>query len=270
MLREPLVAVALLGAALFVLYQAVAPPEVSQEIVVTADVLAGLRQDFRRRTGREPSAADERGLVDRYVADEAMVREAIAMGLDRGDIVIRRRLLQKMEFVLENSDPVPDATRAELEAYFRAHVDRYTTPARVSFTHVFVSGDTAAKAPALAGELRTRLVAGADPATLGDPFLRGRDFRLHSEADLTNVFGPAFAKAVMALGSGEWSEPIRSTYGLHVVRIGERRTAGEPDLASVRARVEQDRREEIRAEKDTAARERLLAQYTVTVETKAP
>lgn len=270
-LREPLLHVVLLGVALFALYRVTTPPAASEEIMVTAEALEGMRQDFRRRTGREPSITDEQGLVDRYVADEILVREAIAMGLDRGDIVVRRRLIQKMEFVLENSDPIPDATDAELETYLQAHQSRYTAPARVTFTHVFVSSQAAgAEAVAVAETLRTKLEAGADPTMLGDPFLRGRDFRLHDEAELTNVFGPAFAAIAMALEPNVWSAPIRSTYGFHLVRISEKRAGGVPTLATARARVAQDRKEELRAAKDKETREHLRAQYSVRVETKSP
>jgi hypothetical protein len=131
--------VLVLGVLLFALHRRVAPPRASEEIVVTPDAVAGMREDFKRRTGRMPSATDEKNMIDAYVADEVLVREALALGLDRGDVIIRRRLIQKMEYLLENTEPVPDPTDAELEAFIAAHPERYATPARVTFTHVFVS-----------------------------------------------------------------------------------------------------------------------------------
>ena len=267
LLREPLLHVAVLGFGLFVLHRWVAPPPASQEIVVPAGALAGLRDDFQRRTGRTPSATDERAMVDAWVDDEVLVREALAMGLDRGDAIVRRRLIQKMAFLIESTEPVPAPSDAELGAYLAAHADRYATPARVTFTHVFVSaqhdGD---RAPAAAAGLRARLEDGNDPAMLGDLFLRGREFRLYSEPELAGVFGAEFAAAVMALPEGTWSAPIPSTFGLHVVRVTERRAGSPPALAAVRERVERDWREEARATVNRAAYARLRARYHVRVE----
>ena len=270
-LHEPLVHVVVLGTALFVLHREVAPPRASAEIVVGADTVASMREDFQRRMGRAPTAADEQAMIEKYVDDEAFVREALSMGLDRGDIIVRRRLIQKMEFLLESTEPVPPPTDAELEAYLAAHRERYTSPTRISFTHVFVSAQTAGeRAPAIAAEDAAALAGGADPATLGDPFLRGRTFRLYAENELANVFGAPFAAAVMALPENVWSSPIRSSYGLHLVRVSERRAGSEPTLATARDAVERDWRAERREALDRAARERVRARYVVRVEGAPP
>jgi hypothetical protein len=265
--REPLVHVVVLGMLVFGLHRWVAPPKASQEIVVPADALAGLRDDFRRRTGRMPSATDEQALVDAYVNDEILVREGLALGLDRGDVVVRRRLIQKMELLLENTEPVPAPTDAELAAYLAAHPARYASPPRVSFTHVFVSAQRAGDRVGREAEaLRTQLDAGADPATLGDPFLRGRDFRLHAQAELASIFGAPFATEVMALPEGVWSAPLRSTFGLHLVRVSEKRAGTAPELSAVREQVEREWRVERRAALDRETRARLRARYVVRVE----
>jgi hypothetical protein len=267
LVREPLLHVVLLGVVLFAVHRWVAPPKASQEIVVPADALAGLRDDFRRRTGRMPSATDEQALVDAYVDDEILVREGMALGLDRGDVVVRRRLIQKMDLLLENTEQVPAPTDAELQAYLAAHMARYASPPRVSFTHVFVSAQRAgARIGSEAEALRTQLDAGADPATLGDPFLRGREFRLHAQGELATIFGAPFAADVMALPEGAWSAPIRSTFGLHLVRVTEKRAGTGPDLAAVREQVEREWRSERRAALDREARARMRARYVVRVE----
>jgi peptidyl-prolyl cis-trans isomerase C len=259
--------VVLLGVVLFGVHRWVAPPRASQEIVVPADALAGMREDFRRRTGRMPSATDEKAMLDAYVDDEVLVREGLALGLDRGDIIVRRRLIQKMEFLLENTDPVPPPTDAELETYLQAHADRYASPARVSFTHVFVSSQRAGeRAASEADALRAQLDGGADPSALGDPFLRGREFRLHSQGELAGIFGAPFAAAVFALPESVWSAPIRSTFGTHVVRVTEKRPGTAPVLAAVRDRVQHDWREERRETLNREARTRLRSHYVVRVE----
>jgi hypothetical protein len=268
-LREPLLHVVVLGACLFALHRRVAPPRASQEIVVPADAIGGMRDDFRRRTGRMPSATDEKAMVDAWVNDEILVREALAMGLDRGDLVVRRRLAQKMEYLLENTDPVPAPTDAELEAFLRAHPQRYASPTRVSFTQVFVSAQRAgAGAAAEAEAVRTQLDGGADPSTLGDPFLRGRDFRLHSQGELAAIFGAPFAETVIKLPEGGWTA-VRSTFGVHVVRVTQVQPGTEPVLTAVRERVERDWRAARRDALDREARERLRAQYVVRMEEAA-
>ena len=267
LVREPLVHVVLLGVVLFGVHRVVATPKASQEVVVPADALAGLRDDFRRRTGRMPSATDEQALVDAYADDEIRVREAMALGLDRGDLVVRRRLIQKMDLLLENTEQVPPPTEAELQAYLAAHAARYASPPRVSFTHVFVSTQRAGdRAGSEAEALRTQLESGADPATLGDPFLRGREFRLHAQGELAGIFGAPFAGEAMALPEGTWSTPLRSTFGLHLVRVTEKRAGTAPDLAAVREQVEREWRAERRATLDREVRARMRARYVVRVE----
>ncbi|HWP66497.1 MAG TPA: peptidylprolyl isomerase [Candidatus Limnocylindria bacterium] len=234
-----------------------------------ADVEA-LRQDHTRRLGVEPTPAEDAALVERYVDDEVLYREALAMGLDRGDIIVRRRLLQKMEFLLEGLHPVPEPTDAELEAYLEAHADRYRTPARIDLVHVFVSRDRHGDgAGAVAAALREQLLAGANFAALGDPFLRGRELRAQSEQDLAGIFGPAFARAVVELPVDTWSPPIASSYGLHLVRVRARNPAALPPLARIRATVQQDWVDERRRATLRAAVDELRQKYVVRVERAA-
>jgi hypothetical protein len=168
-LREPLLHVVVLGALLFALHRVVAPPQASDEIVVPADALQALRDGFRASTGRMPSATDEQAMIDQLADDEVLVREALAMGLDSGDTVVRRRLIEKMRVLLEDVERIPPPTDADLERYLRANAARYTSPARVTFTQVFVSaGRAGARAADEAATLKTQLDGGADPATLGD------------------------------------------------------------------------------------------------------
>jgi len=249
----------------------VAPPRASEEITISAAFLDAMRQDFLSRVGRPPSATDEQGMIDRFVDDEVAVREALAMGIDRGDIVVRRRLIQKMEVLIENTEPVPAPTDAELAAYLAAHPERYATPARETFTHVFVSTQQhPSDGAAIAAGLKAQLETGADPAPLGDPFLRGREFRLLSQAELANVFGAQFAADVMRMPDNAWAGPLRSTFGFHVVRVTERRPGTSPDLATVRERVLHDWHEERREALNREARERLRRRYVVKVEGRTP
>ena len=267
LLREPLVHFFVIAVVLLAVHQRFLQPEPRQRIVLSPDVLRGLRQDFARRTGAEPSPAEAAALVERYLDNEVLYREALAQGLDRGDIIVRRRLIQKMEFVLEASEPIANPSDAALQQYLDAHAERYATRERVSMTHVFVStdrhGDAAERQ---AAALHAQLAAGADPTTLGDPFLRGREFKLYTEADLAGIFGAAFAPAVMPLPVGAWSRPLRSSFGWHVVRLDQRTPGRRPDVREVRDSVLRDWLEERRTAAGRSALDRLRATYDIDVQ----
>ncbi len=265
LLREPLLHFAGLGLALAIAHAWLAPPP-ARQITLSDDVLQGLRRDHQRRAGALPSPEEEAGLVRRFVDDEVLYREALALGLDRGDVIVRRRLVQKMRFLLDRQLPAAEPDAAQLEAFRRRYRERYVRPAGVAIRHVFVSreryGDGVARA---AVELAVALRNGAAPAGLGDPFIRGAVLSLRPQAALAAIFGPGFAAAVMALPVGEWSPPLESRYGMHLVRVDERREAADPPLAEVRAALERDWRAERAAAEDAAALARLRAQYDVEV-----
>jgi len=266
-LREPLVHFVLLGGVLFAVHQSVAPPRATNRIIVSDAIVRGLRQEHLRQNGSLPTPAEEAALIQRFVDNEILYREAVAQGLDRGDLIVRRRLVQKMEFVLEGEEPIAEPADAELQAYLDAHVDRYAVAERVALTHIFVSTDQhGAAAERVAGDLRQQLAAGADPSALGDPFLRGRDFPLRTERDLAGIFGAPFAAQVMALPPGDWSAPLRSSYGLHLVRVTEHTAGRQPSLNEARSAVFRDWQEERRGVANVAALARLRQRYEVSVE----
>lgn len=265
-LREPLLHFVVLGVALFALHRWVAPPGAGRRIVLSDEVIHGLRQDHLRRYGSLPNADEQTAIIQQFVDNEVLYREALALGLDRGDIVVRRRLVQKMEFLTEDLEPIPEPTDAVLQAYLDAHAEHYAIAARVALAHVFISTDRHADhAAADAGQLRQQLLAGADSTALGDPFLRGRDFASSTQAELSAVFGAAFAAQVMSLPVGSWSEPIRSSYGLHLVRVTAHADGHAPNLAEVRAAVRRDWQEERRAEVNRLALARLRQRYDIRI-----
>jgi peptidyl-prolyl cis-trans isomerase C len=272
LLREPLLHFALLGALLIALQTRYAASS-GRRIVVDASTLRGLRQDFLRRTGAPPDAAEEAALVEQYLDNEVLVREALALGLDRGDVIVRRRLVQKMEFLAEALDAPAQASDTDLEGYLRSHSERYAIAPRIALTHVFLANQrhgAGAGAEAAALAARAALLAGAAPRDLGDPFPRGAAIGASTERELAGIFGPAFAAQAMQLPVGEWSAPLRSSYGFHLVRI-ESRTPGEtPALAAVRPAVKRDFDEEQRAARRRAALDQLRGRYDIRVEGEKP
>lgn len=266
LLREPLVHFLAIGALLYALDVAAmsseAPAEGDGAILVTEDFVRAVRADLERTTGRADAAAVQ-AAIDRFVEEEAFVREARRMGLDDGDLVVRRRLVQKMEFLVGDVAVAPEPTEPELHAWLSEHADRYRSPARVSFEHVYFSRDR--RGPSAAGDARAALEAGV-PEGAGDPFLLGRRFEAVSRVDVARQFGAAFAEAVAAAAPGDWAGPVSSAYGEHLVRVTTVTPGSEPDLEQVRARVRADLREGRRADAERAARRAIRERYEVRVE----
>jgi hypothetical protein len=234
-------------------------------IVVSGALRDGLRADHHRRTGRPPSPAEESALVDAWIEDELLYREALALGLDRRDVVVRRRLVQSMGFLLEEEAAgTPDD--AALRAYLTAHAERFATAPSVTFEHVFVRAGADADADAgreRARSLRAQLDAGADSSRLGDPFPHGWRIAGRTPAEIDGTFGAGFAARIATLPLGAWSEPVASSYGLHLVRVVVREAGGVPELATIRAAVAADWRH---AQREAARRRgfaRLRRRYDV-------
>lgn len=259
--REPLVHFVVLGGALFALHAWVARPPPSAIEVLPAFV-DGLRAEQAERTGKPPTEDETRSMIERYVDDEVLYREALALGLDRGDVIVRRRLVQKMELLARAS--VREPSEAELGEYLKAHAERYGAGAAVTFRHVFVSRDRhGAAAAERAGELLAELRAGADPAKLGEPFVAGATFARRTRGDLDTGFGGGFAAAAFAAPVAEWSGPIASSYGLHLVLVSARDPGRVPELSEVLARVREDCSNERREGAVRSEIERLRGRYRV-------
>ena len=222
-------------------------------------MLESLREEHRVRTGATPDDQQEAALIETWHGEEALYREALALGLDRGDPVVRRRLVQKMRFLVEDAPVSGEPPEGEHEAWFSEHASDYVQPERVALRHVFVPArDEAARAEAQ--RLLGLLENSADPGPLGSPFLQGRVFGPTTSEGLVRVFGPEFAQAVMDLPAGRWSGPLPSSYGLHLVHVDSSQPRREPVLDEVRGDVrrdwERDRRENLDREATSRLRER--------------
>lgn len=275
LLREPLVHFLALGGLLFAYdaWRGSAGPG-STRIVVTRGQIEHLASGFVRTWQRPPSEAELKGLVDEYVKEEIAVREAAAMGLDRDDTVVRRRLRQKLEFLADEAIGQAAPTDAQLQQWLDAHRADYQAETRLALRQVFLSTDRrGAAAPAQAERLLETLRASRSEAaidSLGDPSMLPRDVPLGPVSGVARDFGADFARAVAALPAGRWSGPVASPYGLHLVLVTERVTAAAPTLAEIRPLVERDFLAERRKAQLAALYERLLQKYTVTTETRKP
>ncbi len=269
--REPVVHFLTIGALLFVFFYwrgSGAPG--SDRIVITPGQIDAMVASFARTWQRPPTEEELKGLVDDYVREEMATREAVAIGLDRDDTIIRRRLRQKLEFVAADSvDSVPP-TDAELQTWLTEHPDAFRTEVEVAFRQVYLNRESrGASLDADARRLLARLSAagaGIDVATLGDRLMLPQELARSTGSDVRRQFGDEFGDAIMKLTPGRWEGPITSGYGLHLVRVSERVEGRMPTLAEVRPLVEREFMSARRTRELATMYERLLQRYRVTIE----
>jgi len=271
LLSEPMLHFVLLGLVLFGAYRWMTPATaVGDRIVISSGVVDDLVTQYVAAKGREPSGVEMRSLIDSYVREEILYREGVKLGLERDDIVVKRRVRQKIELIEEEDAATRTPTDRELSAYLATHQARFAQPAILSFDQVFL-GPASSDPDVMQAVAVTRdaLQKGTDPEVLGRRTLLPRRLT-RTPADLVaRDFGPAFAAALEKSPVGEWAGPIDSSVGAHYVRVFEREPAATPSLAAVRDQVvrewENDRRQ--RARNDAYARMR--GRYDVSIEAPA-
>ncbi len=271
-LREPLFHFAVIGVALFTAAELVRRPVsvTPNRIVVSAGTIRNFVATFKLKWSRPPSARELDGLIADRVKEEIYYREARKIGLDRQDIIIRRRLRQKFEFLLQDRLANPSPSEAELRAYLKKHARNYRTDDRYAFIQIYLN--PARRGNKVVDDVR-RLVAKlkasngpVDYARLSDPFMLPVRFKDTPRRDVARAFGRKFAVALGNLPPNIWVGPIRSAFGLHIVRVSTRARGRVPPLAKIRVEVERDWRSGRRRAAAKAFYKRLRSQYSVVIE----
>ena len=267
-IREPLVHFLLIGAVLFLLFNFTNGPagDKANRIVVTPGQVEQMEAMFTRSRMRPPTEQEMDGLIESYLRDEIYYREALAMGLDKDDGLIRRRMRQKVEYILEDISAQADPTDEVLTAFMQKHIDRYRLEAQISFQQVYLNPDRRKDMVGDARKILVRLRAGTDPETLGDPIMVRHKFDLAFEREVERAFGKLFARQILKLDPGDWSCPVLSGLGGHLVMVSERRDGRMPELAEVRTVVERDWLAQRRKELKDITFRKLLEGYEVVME----
>jgi len=304
-LKEPLVHFLVLGALLFGAYawlnRGASGTAVNRAgtVRVTTNEVAWLKATWARQWQREPTRDELRGLVTEYLKEELLAREARTMGLDENDLIVRRRLAQKLEFLVQDTSRLADPTEDDLRRFYAANPERFAESARVSFTHVYFSRDRRKDAAAdaraaLAVLSRTDVAQASQPASsggipaassesergrsenpqAGKPALHDLGDRLLIDPEILNAdeqtvsaqFGKEFAGAVFALQPDAWHGPIESGYGLHLVRVSESKPAKRREFADVKTQVLEHWREQRQREDNEKYFAGLLKKYDVVVD----
>ena len=269
-LKDPLLHFLLLGTALFVAYGMLQKPggDGSNEIVVTTGEIEHLAAGFAKIWQRPPSPQEMAGLVKARVREEVYYREAMALGLDKDDTVIRRRLHQKMEFIADDVAANSEPTDAELSAYLQAHRDAFRVEPRLTFRQVYLDPEKHGKNLARdSAQLLATFRSIGDQAAeeAGDPFMLGYEFTGPS-SEIAKQFGAGFVAKLSELSPGQWQGPIQSGYGMHLVLISKRTDAHLPALADVREVVRREWDNARRLQANEKFYQRLLQHYTVIIE----
>jgi hypothetical protein len=266
-LNEPLLHFAVAGFALFIAGRFYQEQTSVYRIVETPSHTAQIANAYALQFGTQPDAATLEALVKRDLHDEVLFRQGVALGLDKDDEIVRRRIVQKMQFLLQDLHPPAEPTDAQLAAYYNAHKKHYVEPAHVTFSHIYFSSD---KAGAAAAQKRAQAVLAKLPAgttrapDLGDPFPDLYDFSNYDAGQVLRLFGHTpFSDALFKAPTGKWSGPFRSAYGWHLIYVDARESEESPPLSKVRDAVRTDYLQDAQDKANRAAFADLARQYTV-------
>jgi parvulin-like peptidyl-prolyl isomerase len=264
LMKEPILHFLLIGLLLFVAYGRLAPADKSgARIVVTQSMVDGMALEYRARWSRPASEQELARLVDAYVRDEILYREGVALGLDRDDAVIKRRVRQKLDVIAEEQGARDAPTDADLASYLEKNAARFTRPGTVSFEQIYFAAETPV---AVVEAARAAALRGSDPARLGQATMLPPSSK-NALLDLAaRDFGREFAAELEKLPLDTWAGPVASAFGQHLVRVTARTPALTPALAEVRAAVAREWENERRLASLEANYKALRSGYEVVIE----
>ena len=242
--RDPLFHFVVLGVLFFLVYtgaRGLLATDETRQVVVSESDISLLAESWSRRWMRAPTEQELRGLVEARVREEILYREALKLGMDYNDGIVRRRMVQKMDLLSQDLSLLADPTDQELQEFFNERQDDYRFPPRLSFSHVYFNVDergAAVEQDALLAldEIKRQNPAITSAPERGDRFILGYDYEALSPDGVAREFGGLFAEALFELESG-WQGPIRSGFGIHLVYVGERIEARLPEIIEIRGRL---------------------------------
>lgn len=243
LIREPLLHFLLIGAGLFILFNQIGEPtiEADRRIIITQSDLDFLATSWLRSTGRPAAALEREQQLEHYIREQVLSREAMAMGLDKNDAIVRRRLAKKMEYLFNDLSFIPEPTETELSNFLSEHTSKFTRPADITFTQIFFDPDqrdkkTGEDAEKLLEQLK-ETTADVDTIDMGDRSLLPYNLTNARKNEITSIFGEEFSNQAFTLPVASWQGPIISEYGIHLIYINSRTEARLPPHTEIRERV---------------------------------
>ncbi len=265
--REPLVHFLLVGLLIYGAAEYWQAHDERYRIEISSDDVSSIKAAYAAEFGTEPDKDTLGSLIEEHVIAEVLFREGMARGLDRGDEIIRRRVIQKASFLEEGRDVIPEPTESQLAAWYEEHRSDYAGNQEIGFSHVFFAASP--------GEVETvkeravQALAGLPDVVKrapdrGDAFPDLYDYTGFSQQDASRIFGSSeIASALFDAPVGTWSGPYRSAYGWHLVRVSERSQPRAPVLSEIREKVHSDYMEQARGRADLARLRELVSHYDV-------
>jgi hypothetical protein len=274
LVSEPLLHFVAAGALLFAGYHLLTPVQDgaanTNQIVLTKDDIRQLAISWLAQGRSTPTPQQVRGLVDQKVTQEILFREAVSLGLDRDDEVVKRRLAQKMDFLATDVASLQEPTDAELKAWFDKNSETFALPAHATFRHLYFSTDRHGKETEEVAAAALALVEGKSPdssevAAIGDPFMFQNHYGDATPDQMAKEFGPEFSKALFQLTPGKWGGPVKSGYGWHLVWIDSIEPGRIPTYAEVMPNVKAGWVDDKYREIKTSALNEMRSRYSVLV-----
>ena len=264
-MREPLLHFLLAGAGLFLLFDIVSEPETpsDEKIIVSSGHIEHLASLFVKTWQRPPTDVELSGLIDSFILEEVLYREATAIGLDQDDTIIRRRLKQKMEFLVDDFSAA-DPSEADLQQFLDDDPERFRVDARISFEHVYLVDADSKAIDATLATLQSGMPL--DPGIAVPSGLLPWRFADATETSIRGQFGESFKNVVFTLDVGQWTGPVESPFGVHLVKVGRIEERRVPSLAEIRSVVERDWLADRRRSAQQALFAQLKAKYSITIE----
>ena len=272
LIREPLLHFLLIGLLLFVIYDRLHPgsedKSESNRIVLTSDDFEQLGVTWLAQGRAPPSPEQMQSLIELRVREEVLYREGVALGLDKDDTIVKRRIAQKMEFLAEGaaieSNPAPDTLRT----WFKENAERFSLPARISFRHLYFSPDRRGEHAQEAAVKAMEQLSGKpgdwkEAEALGDPFMDRDYYGDRSAEDMAKLFGSNFARDIARLKTGQWQGPVESGYGWHLVFIDTSVPARVPTFEEIEPEIRAEWIEDQRALFKRKTYEAMRARYRV-------
>jgi hypothetical protein len=271
-LKEPLFHFLLIGAGLFMLYgwQSDDNKTRPDQIVFTEAKVDQLINLWERKWQRLPTQRELQGLIEQQIREEVLYREALAIGLDKNDQVVRRRMSQKMEFISNDLASLAEPDDEQLQTYLDEHAEKFSIPRRISYSQIYLNvsqrGEQVyAEAEKLLEELSVSSVD-IDISMLGDSFMGGYSFNDETDYGVSRLFGEVFTQQIFKLPVGKWAGPVESGYGLHLVRVDSRTDSRLPSLEQVRDKVRIEWVAEQQRKTNDMLYSELRKRYEITIE----
>lgn len=240
-LREPLLHFIVIGGLFFLIYTAVndAIGNSSDVILITPERIGQIAAEYNGVWNRMPTDEELDSLIKEEVRSEVYYRDALALGLDKNDAIVRRRLRQKMEFLTDTGVYLQEPAAGELETYYAANKQVYRSEPRLAFEQIYL-GESPSKETVSQTMKKLLSKPAMDPSTLGQRTVLPAQLKLSQPNAIDSVFGKGFYSQIAELAPGEWAGPVTSAYGTHLIRTLDGQSARMPPLEDIRDAVLKD------------------------------